>query len=269
MATPGGGHRSGEEDAGRHRAGDGGRRREGGRRLRRVVLAHRPVRGGGRRRVGEPTALCRIAVPGGGAAVERHGPNLPASRAGSHDRPRRLARRPDCPKGQPRRRGTRCAYGAVVESVSVSVFAYCPVRSASPAAIGCLKVTVTGVVGDRGGVVQQRRRSGRAADREAGAGRRAGRAARVDQQGLRERERAVDELARRGRARVGDRQRRVAGRGDDGGRRAGRVGPSPGPGRTRRSRRERRASARASPARCRRRRPWRCAPGRRHARAWR
>ena len=34
-------------------------------------------------------------------------------------------------------------YGAVVASVSVSVFAYCPVRSASAAPMDCLKLTVT------------------------------------------------------------------------------------------------------------------------------
>ena len=96
------------------------------------------------------------------------------------------------------------SYGVVVLSVNVSVLLYVPVRSGSLAAIDCLNVTGTASLEVGAVQVLMRARGPR------GSGER------------RERERAVDQLAGVGRARVGDAERRVTGRRDDGGRGGGR-----------------------------------------------
>ena len=102
------------------------------------------------------------------------------------------------------------AYGSVVDRVNVSVLLYVPVRSASFASMCWRKASETGVVGDRAGVAEQRRRARAGADvgqRDAGAGGAGG----AGLQHRRERERPVDEATGRVGARVGDRQGRAAG----------------------------------------------------------
>ncbi len=99
---------------------------------------------------------------------------------------------------EPRRR----CYGVVVDSVNVSVLLYAPVRSASVAPIDCLNLTVTAsleVGADQvfSGVGAAEPPTGANAVPVPGL------------QRLRQRERAVDQVAGRGRARVGDGQRRV------------------------------------------------------------
>ena len=144
------------------------------------------------------------------------------------------------------------AHGVVVDSVKVSVLLYAPVRSASLAAIDCLKLIVA--VSLLTGPPQVRSVVGLAVPPSGRNALAPGR----DLQRLRHHERAVDQMARVGRARVGHRQRGVAGRGDHGRGRRGRVVARHARRERRRTRPPARASARASPAPCRsprRRRP--------------
>ena len=156
----------------------------------------------------------------------------------------------------PRASGPLRAYGAVVDSVNVSVLAYAPVRSASVAAIACRNESVTAslLTGPRVGEQRQRGAvvlSGAKAAPVPAASRRG-------LERLRERERPVDQPPGRGGARVGDRQRRVAGGRDHVRASWSRCRSRRRPARRRRSAPAHRASATASPPRCRRRRrPWR------------
>ena len=174
-----------------------------------------------------------------------HAPAVRARRAVGPERARRARRRGlekrwgAAPKAAPR----RPFYGVVVDSVKVSVLLYVPVRSASLALTGCLKPTLTGSLETGPPYVFSGRRQ-----RRVGAGRRAGGLQRLGQ-----RERAVDQVAGSGRARVGDRQRRVTGGRDHGRRGGGEVVLAEARRERRRSSPACPASARAWPGRCRRR----------------
>src|SRR4051794_30246551 len=97
----------------------------------------------------------------------------------------------------PRRRSVLRSRSAEREGQRLAVAAR---PQALGGADGLLELDRLEVVADRGGPARQRRRVARAAHLAA-----------VDQQRLREREAAVDQVAGGGRARIGDRQRGVAG----------------------------------------------------------
>ena len=185
------------------------------------------VRAGPRRGRGLPDRRDRVPAP---RSACRSG----TTRCGSRARPSRsrrpLRQRTTTGAGrQPRRPAPQSIpnYGVVVESVKVSVLLYAPVRSASLDLIGCLKPTVSRVVGHRTVPDQQRGRGGGTADRRVRAG--GGEPARL--QALGQRERAVDQVTRGGGARrVGDAERRVTRGRDDVRRRGGEVVLLRGPG---------------------------------------
>ncbi len=116
---------------------------------------------------------------------------MPSAIAGACDYAPAVAFSASCPAGR------ALGYGLVVDSVSVSVLPYVPVRSWLGGADRLAEVDPDRVIGDWAGVVEQLR--GRAAEgRERAAG--AARAGRLGAQRLGKREGAVGQAAGRGRA---------------------------------------------------------------------
>ena len=136
--------------------------------------------------------------------AERIGYGSASSFSTAFSRARRRAAEPV--RGAGPKAGARVAplYGLVVDSVNVSVLLYVPVRSGSLAPIDCLKPIVTASLEVGPFHVLTVRRDRRVGAADAGL------------QRLRQRERAVDELAGVVRARVRDAQRRVTRRRDHG-----------------------------------------------------
>ena len=146
-------------------------------------------------------------------------------------------------RGGVARRG-RAAHGAVVDSVNVRVFEYAPARSGVARGDRLLELQRDRVVGDRPRVGQERQRGGRDIARTRCSG--SPRWSPAPSAPAAAPSVPLTRWPGAMRARVGHGQRRVAGRREDVGRRAGACRCSPRRGRTRRSRRARRASATAS-----------------------
>ena len=119
-------------------------------------------------------------------------------------------------------------HGVVVDSVNVSVLQYVPVRSASLAPIGCLNSSVTASL--ETGPCRSAGSAARADGADVGTPCRCWRCCAHGPAAAAAGERAVDQVAGRGRARVGDRQRRVARGRDHVRRRRARCSPSRRPG---------------------------------------